>query len=69
MKATEMMKMYGKKYENRTFESLFGRSIRLNRLDCLSFKWVPFLDNQIISTREAYCIFAQCIAIEKGWAK
>lgn len=68
MTSKEMLRTYGEQYVDRTFEKMYLHTIKLDKIDPLTFKYLPFLKDKAWLTEDAYCIFEQCIAIEKGWA-
>lgn len=69
MTGKEMLVCYGDGYAERvTFEKMLDSSMRLHKLDPITFKWCPFLVDCNQLTEDAWGIFEQCVAIEKGWA-
>jgi hypothetical protein len=69
MTSQEMLNMYGSGYGNgTTFEKMLDSSMRLHEIDPLTFKYCPFLEDATQLTEDAWGIFEQCVAIEKGWA-
>lgn len=68
MTAKQMLKCYKFIRPDATFENMLERSLVLDKLDPISFKYCPFLEDQAQLTEDAWGIFHQCVAIEKGWA-
>lgn len=66
--ATKMLQCYKGLNKNVTFENMLDSSMRLHKLDPLTFKYCPFLKDATQLTEDAWGIFEQCVAIEKGWA-
>ena len=62
-----MLKCYKGINKDATFEKMLCSSMRLHKLDPLTFKYLPFLEDEIQLTEDAWGIFEQCVAMEKGW--
>lgn len=71
MTSKEMLDTYripNEQRKNTTFEKMLNSSMKMHELEPLTFKWCPFLEDAAQLTENAWGIFEQCVAIEKGWA-
>jgi hypothetical protein len=64
----EFYRMPKEQLEKCTFERMLDSSLRMHELDPISFKWLPFLEQETWITDEGWCVMHQCVAMEKGWA-